>query len=153
MYRALGAVKYGARLKLLEFGAGAGTEALASLLQSKQVPFLYVSYENNPEYLSTREDVKAVYWKETPEHLYPERYDLILMDGPRGSKTNTRMRWFPLLRPVVKKGTILVIDDFGHNPGYRSNLDQHFSYFTVAEKDPDAETGESWIVVEIEKVR
>jgi hypothetical protein len=152
MFHALQAVEHRGRVKMLEFGAGQGTEVLADLLIAKQVPFLYVSYENDARYLSTREDVHAILWKETPDKLHPEKYDLVLIDGPRGSTTDTRLRWFPLLQQVVRKGTVLVIDDFGHNPKYRVELDRHFTYFTVAEKNPEAPIGESWAVVQIEGV-
>ena len=135
------------------FGAGAGTEALVNLLIRQEIPFEYVSYENDPSYLPTHLRVHAVLWKKTPEALVPGPYDLILMDGPKGAETMTRMRWFPLLPPVIRKGTVFLVDDFGANPNYGVELQKRFEYTEIADRPRTSVGVDNWRVVRIEGVK
>lgn len=154
MFEALRATEQrGETLEILELGAGQGTEVLANLLNILEIPFRYISYEDNPEYVCKRQDVRGIHWTLFPSKLASGPYDLILMDGPRGAATGTRLRWFPLLPEVVRSGTILVVDDFYANPGYGVGLKRYFEYDVVAEK-PRVRVGvDNWCVVRITGIR
>ena len=151
MCEALRAVTYNSRLYILEIGGGAGTRALLQLLREKKLLFTYVVYENNPDYLVDDLEVETVLWREFPETLrHPHTYDLVIVDGPHGV---TREKWYPLLKPRVREGTIIAIDDFGHYPEFGQALDANFAYTKVAEFEPEARKGVTWKVVRVDGVK
>lgn len=144
MFDALKSVTYIDTFKVLEMGSGEGTRVLAILLRSKGIPNLYVTYEDNPRFLVKDPGVTTIMWSEFPKELYQEVFDLVIVDGPAG---RIRKDWYPLLRDVVRPGTVLAIDDFGHYREFGEALDANFFYTTISEYEPFARKGVTWKVV------
>lgn len=139
-------LSYGEMLNILEFGSGAGAVKLANLLESKGTPFKYVAYENDPRWVVEDSRIETVTWTEFPRSLKPLIYDLVLIDGPNGV---VRAKWYPLLREVVRPGTILAIDDHGHYEEFQKALDENFKYDLVEQFEPEARRGVTWKVVRV----
>lgn len=76
-------------------------------------------------------------------------YDLILVDGPNGE---ARSLWYSKLKPCVKKGTLLLVDDFNHYKSFSEELDKNFEYelLSFSDEKPFSPSGEhSWKIVRI----
>lgn len=116
---------------VLELGAGAGTAALNEILRAKPLRYNYISLESNAKYLAAVPGVLSVHQPSFPDDLLqvlPTTFgkaDLIIVDGPNGV---IRSRWYPLLRPLVRRGTVLLLDDFDHFPEFAQALDSNFNY-------------------------
>lgn len=131
MRRALSAVTYDQRLNVLEFGAGTSTDRLANLLETKDIPYRYVSYENDPSFASKHPKVETILYDTDagwPTVLIDGVFDFVMVDGPHGFG---RVRWYPLLRSQVRRCTILLIDDFEHTVDFGRALDESFGYQEV----------------------
>lgn len=150
MHDALKSVTYTDTLKILEMGSGEGTRVLAILLRSKGIPNLYVSYENDPRFLVKDPGVTTIMWSEFPKELYHDIFDLVIIDGPNGK---IRKNWYPLLRSVVRPGTVIAIDDFGHYKEFGEALDKNFTYTTISEYEPQARRGVTWKVVVVNAIK
>lgn len=149
MYVALSNTTYKDKVNIIEFGAGAGTDCLAQLLTDINVPFKYVSYENDPVYASKRPDVQTVLWSEWPTLLVANTYDLVIIDGPAG---RNRIKWYPLVRRHVRKGTVLLIDDYRHFSDFAKAVNINFRHRVIREDTypPRIEGGQiSWLVTRI----
>lgn len=143
----LNEVSYRGKLQILELGAGEGTHRLVELLQGRKVPFEYTSYENDTRWICTRPEVYSVVWTTMPALLRPHIYDFVIVDGPKGA---VRAKWYPLLKDCVRKGSVILIDDYGHHPEFRVALNETFQYKVVGEYLPEARSGETWKVVKVE---
>ena len=155
MFAALNAVTYRVDhpLKVLEFGSGAGTVALAKLLENKPLKFEYLSYENDAKYVQLIEGIKTIIWTVFPPKVDIEfppgnarPYDLVIIDGLNGVD---RIKWYPLLRDHIQPGTILVIDDFDHYPEFQTALDALCKYEVVDRLKAIGNTGMCWITVKV----
>ena len=149
MFTALSNVEYTDKLKILELGAGVGTNVLADLLTKLGVPFTYVSYENDPVYACTRPDVQTVMWTTWPTELVKDLYDLVIIDGPAGRQ---RVHWYPLIRDVVHPGTIILVDDYCHFAAFKLALNLNFKHHMICEKTQSRQpTGGqiSWVVTRV----
>ena len=148
MYYALRAIRYADKLRILEFGSGDGTAALVELLDRHSVPFDYTAYENNIEYKCPDHRVRTMLWEEFPSKVRKDVYDFVIIDGPHGV---TREKWYPLIKPVVRAGTIILIDDWMHYAEFMKALDNNFTYRVI---EAHAEYTEicsyiTWLIVEV----
>ena len=141
---ALNAVTYSGPLQILELGSGAATYVLLKLLDKLAVQFTYRAWENDDKFVCTDKRVLTSRWNGTdfPGSL-AGIYDLIIIDGPNGV---TREKWYPLLRCVVRPGTVMLIDDFHHHPEFGKALNQNFAYDTISES---GDSHECWKTVKI----
>ena len=130
MFVALSNVEYGDRLRIIEFGAGAGTYALVELLNGLHIPYDYVSYETDASYVCKAKEVQTVLWKDFPTLLENGQYDLVIIDGPAGLD---RVKWYPLLESHVHPGTILLVDDYRHFKEFDVALNNYFKHSVIAE--------------------
>ncbi len=144
--------------RLLEVGAGALTPRLADRLLAERAGGLfnrltYVSYESNPDWAErARHPAVNLIVHETgnrwPASLLDGVYDLVVIDGPNGV---VRERWYAMLPPHVRSGTVLLIDDFNHYAEFETALNAAFPQHTVlARFDRFPWGGESWRVVRID---
>lgn len=149
MYLALRSVTYQKQFNLLEFGAGAGTGAMVTLLKKLKIPYRYVSYENNTAYVCADKTVETVFWKDFPTVLVPGIFDLIIIDGPQGK---IRCDWYPLLKGHTRSGTILVVDDYRHFPQFETVLNANMSHTIIKEFGPELTRTKkmlTWLVTRI----
>lgn len=143
---ALNSVTFQDKLRTLEFGAGAGSDKIAKLLTSQAVPFQFRTYENDPKWAPSNPDIEVVMWSRFPTSLKSGTFDLVLIDGPNGV---VRKDWYPLIKPLVREGTILAIDDFGHYQEFRDALDANFIYEELYSHRPEARSKETWLIVKV----
>ena len=148
MYYALDAVRYADKLKILEFGSGAGTSALVGLLDKRGVTFDYTSYENNIEYMCPDHRVRTMLWEAFPRKVRKDVYDFVIIDGPHGV---TRENWYPLIKPVVRAGTIILVDDWMHYAEFMKALDANFTYRAIKAHAEYTATCSyiTWLIVEV----
>jgi hypothetical protein len=153
MYLALKHLTYHKAINVLEMGSGEGTTALVALLDKKKVPYSYTAYENDKAYASKSNNVRTIMWSAFPNRVVPGIFDLIIIDGPHGV---SRIKWYPLLRRNVRKGTIIVVDDYRHYAEFKVALDRNFRYKTIHEHVETYIKGApyvTWIVIKIQSVR
>lgn len=133
MFTALNATTYRDILRILEFGSGTGTNVLANILSKKSgMRFSYTTYENNINYVCKAPAVTTVMWERLPEKLVDGIFDLIIIDGPKGVD---RSKWYPLIRPNIRRGTILLIDDYSHFKEFGEALNANFTYEDIEQVD------------------
>jgi hypothetical protein len=144
MANALSAVEFDDRLRILELGSGAGTQALVNLLDKLVVPFEYQAYENDPLFVCSDSRVHTTLWDGAnfPKSIGGQ-FDFVIVDGPNGK---TRAEWYPLLKSVVTPGTVLLIDDYYHHEEFERALNECFSYETI---DRKSGSHECWKTVRI----
>lgn len=132
VYAALKHTRYNKKLRLLEFGSGIGTRHMVNLLKSKNVPFKYIAYENNPDYVTDAPEVRTILWDwdTFPTRIAGGKFDLVIIDGPNGVR---RQLWYPLLKKSVRRGTVMLIDDFLHYSEFKTALCKNFEYAIMAE--------------------
>lgn len=153
MFLALKHLTYSKAVNVLEFGSGAGTDILVQLLHKKKVPYSYTAYENDKTYASKSNNVQTILWSSFPNRVVPGIFDLIIIDGPHGV---SRARWYPMLRRSVRKGTIMVVDDFRHYAEFKTALDANFRYKTIHEHVETYVKGKpyvTWTVIKIRSVK
>ena len=119
---------------------------MLDVLDARGVPFQYVSYESDPRWVSRSPRVETRLWTCFPVAIDGGPFDLVIIDGPTGV---TRMQWYPLLPPVVRPGTILLVDDYGHYPEFGRALDAALEHETVDEYRADATSGVTWKIVRV----
>jgi len=144
MYRALNAVEYIDKIKILEFGAGDGTKALAEILNNKGIDYRYFTYENDQRYIIDTDKITTMIWNDFPDRIIDGIFDLIIIDGPEGV---SRSKWYPLIKKNARPGTIIVIDDFGHYQEFSDALNANFNYDIIDQRDRFARTGTTWLTV------
>uniref|UniRef100_A0A6C0KPD1 Methyltransferase n=1 Tax=viral metagenome TaxID=1070528 RepID=A0A6C0KPD1_9ZZZZ len=145
-------ITYPEKYSILEFGSGASTILLYNHFIKYVKELLFVTYESNMNYsISDNPGIIYVYYNENNIPSVPitsGTYDLILIDGPNGDK---RSLWYQKIRPNVKEGTILLVDDFNHYACFGEELDRNFHYEILSYHDePFVAYGEhSWKIVRI----
>ncbi len=144
IYYALKHCTYKEKLRILEFGAGAGTKALVDVLKAHHIPFEYHSFENDPAYIQELAGVQfhpysltPVAWSKVKEWVPEVKrvdlgllpvFDLILIDGPHGV---SRAEWYAKFKPFTRPGTVLLIDDYHHYVEFEEALNANYTYDTV----------------------
>ena len=141
MFKALQAVRYKRILNILEFGSGAGTGILHNICVKKGVATRYIAYEDNSLYACP--DVTTIVYKDFPTEILhlPMPADLVVIDGPHGV---SRVKWYPLIKPHVRRGTIIIVDDFLHYKEFGETLDANFSYDAIDEYQ-EPPKGDGWV--------
>lgn len=144
-------------LRILEFGAGKGTQVIHQVLTRMGIRMNYLTYENNPKYVpDVLAGLMCVRYT-TPSavtNLKGVKRDIVFIDGPNGV---ARSLWYPKMRGVVGKGTILVIDDYSHYESFQVELAKNFGYEILDRKElgrrgPNGEKASckvSWMTVRI----
>jgi len=138
IFLAIKHLTYTNELNILEFGSGDGTTQLVDLLTKNNITFNYTSVEHDKAYAKTPNVNYQLYsldgWNYNPNDLdlitltLDRMYDLVIVDGPHGVG---RAKWYSKFKNNVKKGTIVVVDDFHHYAEFGIELDTHFEYETI----------------------
>jgi predicted O-methyltransferase YrrM len=137
IYLSIKYVTYDKTLKILEFGSGDGTNKLVEFLTNKNIDFKYTSVEHDINYANTH-NVEYLMYPLTHNYVPKDIenidiqlngiYDLIIIDGPHGVG---RSKWYDKIKNFVKKGTIILIDDFHHYVEFETELNKVFEYDVV----------------------
>jgi len=141
---------------IIEFGGGDSSEKIYNLFDNIKNINYYI-FESNENYLPTNKnkfnivlyDENTIETVDLNNHIVNNmKFDLILVDGPNGDK---RKYWYKKLKPFVKCGSILLIDDFNHYSVFGEELDINFEYEILSFVDtPFVPYGEhSWKIVRI----
>lgn len=143
MQAALAHVTYSDTLRVLEIGQGRGTAVLAAALQAAGLPFVYVALEQQPRYAQPVPGVSTLLY-DTPETaLLPAgEYDLVIVDGPTGE---SRSQWYCRLRPHVRAGTVLVVDDHQHYASFVRELDANYVYHVLDRREAPKPPRGPWV--------
>lgn len=152
-------IEYKNDFHILEFGSGNSTVKLYNHFKKYSDNLLYYCYESDPEYknyiknddMSSLNNVNMVLYNINDIRLLniPNIiFDLILIDGPTGDK---RALWYSKLKNNVKKGTIILIDDFNHYKCFSDELDKNFEYELLSfSNEPFVINGEhSWKIIKV----
>lgn len=125
------------KINILEFGSGEGTKNLVEFLQNKNIDFDYLSVEHDKNYATNQfvnyftYDLSYNYSPQDIEKVDLKLdgfYDLVIVDGPHGVG---RAKWYEKFKNNVKKGTIILIDDFHHYKEFEDELNKVFDYETI----------------------
>jgi len=138
------------KLKILEFGAGEGTVQLIALLEKKNIPYEYHSFENDRDFLqslvlkvpqvifhhyfvpgtSISDCGKWMPYVSQVELPELPIFDLIIVDGPHGV---SRSCWYTKFKKYSKEGTVILVDDFHHFEEFSQELNKNYNYITIIE--------------------
>jgi len=148
-------IQYRKNYSILEFGSGDSTNKIYNHFKKYTENLEYYSYESNPEYIieNTPYYLKSYDTNDIENTFIPDmKFDLILIDGPNGDK---RSLWYSKIKNNVKKGTIVLIDDFNHYKCFGDELDKNYHYELLSFSDePFVPYGEhSWKIVQILDIR
>jgi hypothetical protein len=149
-------ISYKDTYSILEFGSGASTILLYNHFIKYVKDLTFITYESNDGYYTPdNPGIKYVYYDENDINnvkIEDGKYDLILVDGPNGDK---RSLWYKKIRPNVKEGTIILIDDFNHYDCFGTELDRNFNYDVLSYHDePFIAYGEhSWKIVKVTSLK
>lgn len=138
IFLAIKHLTYVNELNILEFGSGDGTTQLVDLLTKNNIIFNYTSVEHDESYAKTANVNYQLYhldgWNYNPDQLdsvnltLDRIYDLVIIDGPHGVG---RAKWYSKIKNNIRKGTVLLVDDFHHYVEFSTELDTHFEYETI----------------------
>jgi len=139
------------KMAVLEFGSGDSTVKLYNHFKCFVEDLTFYTYESNPNFIGNHQHVKYMSYAESniDELILPEiQFDIVLIDGPNGDK---RSKWYSKIKPFVKTGTIILVDDFNHYACFGEELDKHFKYDVLSFHDePFVAYGEhSWKIVRV----
>lgn len=146
------------KIKVMEFGCGDSSIKLFDLLNEKwQVE--YVAYESNEQYKIKHGKINCIIYDEnniSNLKIGEEKYDFILIDGPNGV---LRKYWYAKIVDNVKKGTIILIDDWCHYEEFENALIHDFGskikyeiIETRKEYDPNSDPHlgyKSWKIIKV----
>ena len=122
---------------ILEFGSGDGTNKLVEYLIDKKIDFKYTSIEHDTDYAKTPNVDYIIYpldYDYTPSDIekidlkLDRIFDLVIVDGPHGVG---RAKWYSKFKDNIRKGTIVLIDDFHHYEEFEIELNKVFEYETI----------------------
>ena len=145
-------IEYKDNYSIIEFGAGDSSIKLFNHFKKYVKNLNYTIYESNYNYLPSNTCDYDIYFYNEEDIInttMPSKiYDLVLIDGPNGDK---RKYWYSKLKPCIKKGTIILVDDFNHFQSFSDELDKNFEYQLLEYHDePFIAFGEhSWKIVKI----
>ena len=139
-------------MNIIEFGSGDSTVKIYEYMKNNYTNNLTMyTYESNPKFLFNYDNINYIQYDENNINniVFPDIiFDIVLIDGPNGDK---RSLWYSKIRNNIKKGTIMLIDDFNHYKCFSDELDKNFDYETLSFSDePFVPYGEhSWKIVRI----
>ncbi len=145
-------------LNVLEFGCGDSSIKLFNLLNEKW-NVKYKAFESNNKFFINHSGIECVIYNDKDiENLDigNDVYDFILIDGPNGI---LRKFWYSKITKNVKKGTIILIDDWCHYNEFENALVNDFGskikyevIETRKEYDPNSDPHlgyKSWKIVKV----
>lgn len=112
-------------LNILEFGCGDSSIKLFNILSEKYT-VKYKAYESNKFFIINHIGIECIFYNESELQslqIGNEKYDFILIDGPNGM---ARKYWYIKIINNVKKGTIVLIDDYCHYKEFEHALVNDF---------------------------
>jgi hypothetical protein len=144
---------------IIEFGGGDSSKKICSLFDNIKKLTYYI-VESNESYLpDNRDPFNIILYDEKKienlnlnDFINNMKFDLILIDGPNGDK---RKYWYEKIKPFVKIGSIILIDDFNHYTSFGEELDNNFEYELLSHSDiPFEPYGEhSWKIVRVKNIK
>ena len=147
------------KYNIIEFGGGDSSSKIYNLFHNVKKMTYYV-IESNPTYLPSSPVFNGVLYNESelPNiqlHDYIQEnihFDLVLIDGPNG---DARKYWYNKIKPFVKLGTIILIDDFNHYESFGIELDLNYDYELLSlSMIPFVPYGEhSWKIVRVTNIK
>lgn len=146
-------VEFQPNFSVLEFGSGDSTVKLYNYIKSNVSNLTFYTYESNSSFINDNPNIHYITYNEhdiESVSIPDMQFDLILVDGPNGE---ARTKWYSKIKKNVKKGTILLIDDFNHYKSFGDELDKNFDYTLLSFSDePFVPYGEhSWKIVSIQR--
>jgi SAM-dependent methyltransferase len=140
---------------ILEFGSGDSTIKLYNYIKKYVNNLIFYTYESDSNYIIENTEINYILYdiNNIQDVVIPDiQFDLILIDGPNGDK---RSLWYSKIRNNVKKGTIILIDDFNHYKCFSDELDKNFEYELLSfNNEPFVPNGEhSWKIVKVIDVK
>jgi hypothetical protein len=143
---------------LLSLEGGDSSSKIYNLFHNVKKINYYV-FESNPNYLPTSQIFNGILYNENElSNIQLEDYiqenilfDLVLIDGPNG---NARKYWYNKIKPFIKIGTIILIDDFNHYECFGIELDLNYEYELLSlSMIPFVPYGEhSWKIVRVSNI-
>jgi len=137
-------VVFSPSMSILEFGSGDSTIKLYDHFKQYVDNLTFYTYESNPTFIGNHGTVKYMSYSESSidSLVLPDiKFDIVLIDGPNGDK---RSKWYSKIKPNVKVGTIILIDDFNHYACFSEELDKNFKYETLSHhEEPFVQNGEN----------
>jgi hypothetical protein len=140
---------------IIEFGGGDSSKKIYGLFDNIENLSYYI-FESNETFLpDNRELFNIILYDENEienlnlnDFIDNMKFDLLLIDGPNGDK---RKYWYNKIRPFVKNGSIILIDDFNHYNSFGEELDNNFVYELLSYSNiPFEPYGEhSWMIVRV----
>jgi hypothetical protein len=147
------------KYNIIEFGGGDSSSKIYNLFHNVKKMTYYV-IESNPTYLPSSPVFNGVLYNESElpniqlqdyiqENIH---FDLVLIDGPNG---DARKYWYNKIKPFVKIGTIILIDDFNHYESFGIELDLNYEYELLSlSMIPFVPYGEhSWKIVRVTNIK
>jgi hypothetical protein len=112
-------------LDVMEFGCGDSSIKLFNLLNNKW-DVRYEAFESNSNYIIDNSKINCTHYNEAEIEsldIGNKKYDFILIDGPNGV---LRKHWYSKITNNVKRGTIILIDDWCHFEEFEEALVNDF---------------------------
>jgi len=133
----------------LEIGGGMSTKIFNDILRTNYKSYIFNCIENNKEYcyydlpnvnyinydlprkfVDNHKDKDVFNYIDKVDLTHLPKADFISIDGPDGI---ARARWYSKLGPVVKSGTIILIDDYDHYTEFGTELNRNLGYSIITE--------------------
>jgi hypothetical protein len=137
----------GEKINIIEFGAGDSSIKIYEYINTIYKEISYLCYETSSKWAPKHSGIEVIMYREVSSvQLRDQKYDLVLVDGPTGV---TRKLWYKKLKSVVKKGTIVHIDDYDHYKEFEQELKNNLSYEELYRKSRKVKGEKSWLTVKI----
>ena len=130
-----------------DIGAGDSSIKIYEYINTIYKEISYLCYETSSKWAPKHSGIEVIMYREVSSvQLRDQKYDLVLVDGPTGV---TRKLWYKKLKSVVKKGTIVHIDDYDHYKEFEQELKNNLSYEELYRKSRKVKGEKSWLTVKI----